>query len=59
MGILEILTLIFVVLKLAEVTAIAQWDWIWVFSPMWIGYGAALAIFLLTATFAAIVGKSR
>lgn len=32
-GILGVLTLIFVVLKLAEVGAVARWSWFWVLSP--------------------------
>jgi hypothetical protein len=35
MGFLEVLTIVFIVLKLTEVVA---WSWLAVFSPMIIGY---------------------
>lgn len=38
MGIIEILTLLFIGLKLAEVGQVADWSWWAVFAPMWIGY---------------------
>jgi hypothetical protein len=41
MGIGEVLTLIFVVLKLVDVIS---WSWIWVLSPLWIPY---MFIFIL------------
>ena len=47
MGILEVVTVIFLVLKLLGISAVAGWGWIWIFSPMWIGYGCALVIFVL------------
>lgn len=34
MGFFEVLTLIFIVLKLVHVI---DWPWIWVLSPIWIG----------------------
>ena len=43
-GILGILFLIFLVLKLTGVGAIANWSWWWVTAPLWIP-----AIFLLAA----------
>jgi len=39
MGFLETLTLVFVVLKL---TAVIEWTWLQVFSPMIIGYAIIL-----------------
>ena len=38
MGIVGVLTIIFVVLKLTGVGAIATWSWVWVLSPLWIGF---------------------
>lgn len=35
-GLAGCLFLIFLVLKLAEVGAVAKWSWWWVFSPLWI-----------------------
>jgi hypothetical protein len=34
-GFAGLLTLIFIVLKLTEVVA---WSWLWVLSPLWIGF---------------------
>ncbi|WP_447402339.1 hypothetical protein ACE1MS_11805 [Lysinibacillus sp. fkY74-1] len=44
MGLTEILTIIFVVLKLVGVIT---WSWLWVFSPLIIVYGIILALYLL------------
>lgn len=52
-GFLEVLTIVFIVLKLTEVIA---WSWWAVFSPILIGYAA---IFLLTAGFYAISALTR
>jgi len=52
-GFLEVLTIVFIVLKLTEVIA---WSWWAVFSPILIGY---VAIFLLTAGFYAISALTR
>lgn len=30
------LTATFIVLKAAGITAVADWSWLWVFSPLWI-----------------------
>ena len=38
MGIIELLTLLFIGLKVAEVEDVASWSWWVVFAPMWIGY---------------------
>jgi len=42
MGVLDILTLIFVTLKLCKVI---DWPWVWVLSPIWIG----ITLFILIA----------
>lgn len=43
-GIVSILTLIFVVLKL---TNLIDWSWWWVLSPLWIGWGLLLVIIIV------------
>lgn len=43
-GLPVLLTVIFVILKLAGVIA---WTWLWVLSPLWITYGALLLILLV------------
>lgn len=47
MGFLEVLTIVFIVLKLTEVIA---WSWWAVFSPMLVGYAVVFAILVLAAT---------
>ena len=42
LGIVSVLTIIFIVLKLLGVI---QWSWIWVLSPIWISAGIAVAVF--------------
>lgn len=44
MGFTELLTVIFIVLKLVGVIT---WSWFWVFSPLIIVYGIILALYLL------------
>lgn len=41
MGFTSVLTLIFITLKLCGVIS---WSWVWVLSPLWIGWGLALVI---------------
>ncbi len=48
-GLLGALTLIFIVLKLTEVGAVAHWSWFWVLSPTlipWMIILAVLAVYL-------------
>jgi len=52
MGFLEILTLILITLKLCGVIA---WSWLWVLSPLWIGYGIALVFFVIYFVFCLII----
>ena len=40
----ELLTLVFIVLKL---TGVISWSWWWVLSPIWIGFGLAAVICLI------------
>lgn len=46
------LTILFIVLKLFKVTAVANWSWWWVFSPMWIPIVILLGMFLLICVIA-------
>lgn len=50
-GIFGILTLIFVICKLAGVIA---WSWLWVFSPLLAGF--ALSVLLILGIFGAGIG---
>lgn len=51
MGFAEFLTLLFIGLKLGHVIA---WSWLWVLSPLWIVYGAFVAVFVLAGVMAVI-----
>lgn len=53
-GFLQILTLIFVVLKLVGTIT---WSWWWVLSPLWIPASILLIIIVIT-TIAALIVKS-
>jgi hypothetical protein len=45
MGLLSVLTLIFVVCKILSIGVIANWSWWMVFTPVWIGLGLAVLLF--------------
>ena len=51
MGIFEILTVIFITLKLIGSGAVAKWGWWKVFSPMWAGYPLLLLAVIICALF--------
>lgn len=53
-GCAEILTLIFITLKLLK---IIDWPWIWVLSPLWIGFIIAVAIISIILIVLFIKGK--
>ena len=48
LGFTEVLTVIFIVLKLCKVI---NWSWIWVLSPLWIGFILGALIILITYIF--------
>lgn len=53
-GFAGLLTIVFIVLKL---TGHITWSWLWVLSPLWIGFVLVLGIFLvflLVAAFASL-----
>lgn len=43
-GLAGILTIVFVILKL---TNVISWSWVWVLSPLWIGFAVAIAFLVL------------
>lgn len=45
-GICGLLFIVFLVLKLAGIGAVATWSWWWVTCPLWIGFAVA-GIFLV------------
>ena len=48
---LEVLFLIFLVLKLTGKTVVATWSWWWVTAPLWGGWAIILGIFLIGLLF--------
>lgn len=48
---LEVLFLIFLVLKLTGKTVVATWSWWWVTAPLWGGLAIILGIFLIGLLF--------
>ena len=55
-GFLEMLTLIFIILKL---TGYIMWSWVWVLAPLWGGFVFSLFIMFIAAVFAAYKKTSR
>lgn len=51
-GFCGLLTIAFIVLKLCNAIS---WSWWWVLAPLWIAWGLALAIFLITMIIVLII----
>ena len=43
-GFAGLLTIVFIVLKLTKVIA---WSWIWVLSPLWIGWSLVIVLLII------------
>ena len=44
---MQLLFLVFLILKLTETTVVATWSWWWVTAPLWIGAGIVIGIWTL------------
>lgn len=53
-GFTGLLTIAFIVLKL---TNYIDWPWIWVLSPLWIGFALFILIFLILVIVAIFINK--
>ncbi len=53
-GFCGLLTIAFIVLKLCKVIT---WSWVWVLSPLWIGFALAIVILIVTAIIVAIANR--
>lgn len=51
-GFLELLTAIFIVLKLCNVIS---WSWVWVLSPIWIPIAFVMILFIILGTLSLIL----
>lgn len=49
-----LLTIAFIVLKLCGVIT---WSWVWVLSPLWIGFALAIVVLIITAIVVAIANR--
>lgn len=49
-----LLTIAFIVLKLCKVIT---WSWVWVLSPLWIGFALAIVVLIITAIVVAITNR--
>ena len=47
MGFCGALAILFIALKLLKVTAVANWSWWWVLSPIWIPIAIILVVFII------------
>lgn len=57
-GVGGLLTVAFVVMKLASIGAVARWSWWWVLSPTWIPLAivcACLLLFMLAVSITALL----
>ena len=55
-GFSGLLTIVFIVLKLCGVIT---WKWVWVLSPLWIGWGLVLVLVILFLIIGAISESRR
>jgi hypothetical protein len=51
LGFTSLLTLIFVI---AKITGHLNWSWLWVFSPLWIGFAIAFILLLIVCIVGAL-----
>lgn len=55
-GFFGLLQVAFIVLKLAEIGAVASWSWWWVLLPLWISLGI-ISFFLVVVLLIKALGK--
>lgn len=58
-GFVGLLTIVFIVLKLLEITAVAKWTWWWVLSPLWISTALWIVIVVPLMIWAWRIEKKR
>lgn len=54
-GFCGLLAIVFILLKLFGLTAVANWSWIWVLSPLWIPFVLVMGILLITLIISGMV----
>jgi len=50
-GFLSLLTLLFIALKL---TGVLAWSWLWILSPIWLGFAALIIVIILIVLIASV-----
>lgn len=58
-GFCGILAIIFIVLKLCGIGAVAQWSWLWVLSPIWIPWALIIVGLLILGAIAVACHRYR
>lgn len=53
---MQVLFLVFLVLKLTEISVVATWSWWWITAPLWGGVALFFAIWVLIMVIMLIVG---
>lgn len=53
---MQVLFLVFLVLKLTETSVVATWSWWWITSPLWCGVALFFAIWVLIMVIMLIAG---
>ena len=52
--------IVFLILKLAEIGAVASWSWWWVTAPLWMPFAAAIGIIVaILAIYLLVVGTGK
>jgi len=58
-GFVGLLTIVFVIAKIAQWGEVATWSWWWVFSPVWLVAGFVCIILLFALLFAIIAAPTK
>ena len=53
---MQVLFLVFLILKLTGETVVASWSWWWVTSPLWIGFAIIIGVWLIFILIGVIAG---
>lgn len=56
-GLASLLGVVFIVLKLMGITAVATWSWVWVLAPFWIGFAIWMVVIVFGLILATIASR--
>jgi hypothetical protein len=57
-GFFMLLTIVFIVLKLAEIGIVASWSWLWVLSPLWLPFVVIVGVVVVVFVVCLVLFKS-